>query len=299
MTFLSSANAIVYAGGTPVFVDVDPATANIDPAAVAAAITPRTKAIIAVDLYGLLADMVALRSLADRHGLSLVEDAAHCVEGRRDGFGPGRLADYGCFSFYATKNLTCGEGGAITARDGAKKSPPQAARLARHVEERGRPVCRQVPALGHGAPRLQVQPLGRERGAPPAAAPEAREEARASRGDLPPLRGRVPRDAGRFVSDRARGHDVRAPPLHDLGGSRKARRRSRRHPGAGRRRRRELPRRPPHEVLPGAFRFPPRHVPPGRAHRRLHDHDPALARDDGRAGGRGHRGREAAVAEAG
>ena len=122
MTFLSSANAIVYAGGTPVFVDVDPATANIDVGAAAAAITPRTKAIVAVDLYGLMADMVALRAIADRHGLALVEDAAHCVEGRRDGFGPGQLADYGCFSFYATKNLTCGEGGAITARDGAKKN---------------------------------------------------------------------------------------------------------------------------------------------------------------------------------
>lgn len=122
MTFLSSSNAIVYAGGTPVFVDVDPATANIDPAAVEAAITPRTRAIVAVDLYGLMADMVALRALANRHGLALVEDAAHCVEGRRDGFGPGQLADYGCFSFYATKNLTCGEGGAITARDGGKKN---------------------------------------------------------------------------------------------------------------------------------------------------------------------------------
>jgi dTDP-4-amino-4,6-dideoxygalactose transaminase len=122
MTFLSSANAIVYAGATPVFVDVDPATANIDVGAAAAAITPRTKAIVAVDLYGLMADMVALRAIADRHGLALVEDAAHCVEGRRDGFGPGQLADYGCFSFYATKNLTCGEGGAITARDGTKKN---------------------------------------------------------------------------------------------------------------------------------------------------------------------------------
>jgi dTDP-4-amino-4,6-dideoxygalactose transaminase len=122
MTFLSSSNAIVYAGGTPVFVDVDSATANIDPAAVEAAITPRTRAIVAVDLYGLMADMVGLRAIANRHGLSLVEDAAHCVEGRRDGFGPGQLADYGCFSFYATKNLTCGEGGAITARDGAKKN---------------------------------------------------------------------------------------------------------------------------------------------------------------------------------
>ena len=122
MTFLSSSNAIVYAGGTPVFVDVNSATANIDPAAVEAAITPRTKAIVAVDLYGLMADMVALRAIANRHSLALVEDAAHCAEGRRDGFGPGQLADYGCFSFYATKNLTCGEGGAITAREGAKKN---------------------------------------------------------------------------------------------------------------------------------------------------------------------------------
>ena len=122
MTFLSSSNAVLYAGGTPVFVDVDSATANIDPAAVEAAITPRTKAIVAVDLYGLMADMVALRAIANRHSLALVEDAAHCVEGRRDGFGPGQLADYGCFSFYATKNLTCGEGGAITAREGAKKN---------------------------------------------------------------------------------------------------------------------------------------------------------------------------------
>ena len=121
MTFLSSANAVLYAGGTPVFVDVDPATANIDPVRVAKAVTPRTKAIVAVDLYGLPADHAALRTIADRHGLVLVEDAAHCVEGRRDGHGPGQLADYACFSFYATKNLTCGEGGAISARDAGKK----------------------------------------------------------------------------------------------------------------------------------------------------------------------------------
>lgn len=121
MTFLSSANAVLYAGGTPVFVDVDPATANLDPAAAEAAITPRTKAILAVDLYGLPADHVALRQVADRHGLLLVEDAAHCVEGRRDGHGPGQLADLACFSFYATKNLTCGEGGAVASRDPGKK----------------------------------------------------------------------------------------------------------------------------------------------------------------------------------
>lgn len=122
MTFLSSANAVLYAGATPVFADVEPSTGNVEPAAVEAAVTPRTKAIVAVDLYGLPADHVALRRIADRHGLALVEDAAHCVEGRRDGFGPGQLADYACFSFYATKNLTCGEGGAVSARDPEKKS---------------------------------------------------------------------------------------------------------------------------------------------------------------------------------
>ena len=121
MTVLSSANAVVYAGATPVFVDVEPETANIDAARVEAAVTPRTKAIVAVDLYGLPADHAALRAIADRRGLVLVEDAAHCVEGRRDGRGPGQLADYACFSFYATKNLTCGEGGAISARDASKK----------------------------------------------------------------------------------------------------------------------------------------------------------------------------------
>ncbi len=121
MTFLSSANAVIYAGGTPVFVDVEPETANIDAARVEAAITPRTKAVVAVDLYGLPANLVALRAIADRHGLVLIEDAAHCVEGRRDSYGPGQLADYGCFSFYATKNLTCGEGGAISARDESKR----------------------------------------------------------------------------------------------------------------------------------------------------------------------------------
>ncbi len=121
MTFIASANCVLYAGGTPVFADVDPASANIDPKAVEAAVTPRTKAIVAVDLYGLMADMAALRHIADRHGLVLVEDAAHCVEGRRDGRGPGQLADFGCFSFYATKNLTCGEGGAVSSRDPSKK----------------------------------------------------------------------------------------------------------------------------------------------------------------------------------
>jgi UDP-4-amino-4-deoxy-L-arabinose-oxoglutarate aminotransferase len=117
MSFVATATAILEAGATPVFVDVEPDTGNIDAARVEAAITPRTKAIMPVHLYGLMCDMRALRAIADRHGLSLIEDAAHCIEGVRDGVRPGTLSEAAAFSFYATKNLTCGEGGAITVND--------------------------------------------------------------------------------------------------------------------------------------------------------------------------------------
>ena len=113
MTFVATATAILHTGATPVLVDVEPDTGNLDATRVEEAVTPRTRAIVAVHLYGAMCDMRALRSIADRHGLVLIEDAAHCVEGRRDGVGPGQLGDAACFSFYATKTLTCGEGGAI------------------------------------------------------------------------------------------------------------------------------------------------------------------------------------------
>lgn len=116
LTFIATATAIVEAGARPVFVDVEPDTGNLDVAAVEAAITPRTKAICPVHLYGHMVDMRALRALADRHDLKIVEDAAHCVEGERDGVRPGELGDTACFSFYATKNITCGEGGAVVTR---------------------------------------------------------------------------------------------------------------------------------------------------------------------------------------
>lgn len=119
MTFIATAAAILEAGATPVFVDVEPDTGNIDANLIEAAITPRTKAILPVHLYGLLCDMRALRAIADKHGLAIVEDAAHCVEGIRDGIRPGGLSNAACFSFYATKNLTCGEGGALTTDDPA------------------------------------------------------------------------------------------------------------------------------------------------------------------------------------
>lgn len=113
LTFIASSTAIVEAGATPVFVDVEPDTGNLDASRVKAAITKRTKAILPVHLYGLMCDMRALRAIADEHGLHIVEDSAHCIEGKRDGVGPGELGDTACFSFFATKNMTCGEGGAI------------------------------------------------------------------------------------------------------------------------------------------------------------------------------------------
>jgi dTDP-4-amino-4,6-dideoxygalactose transaminase len=119
MTFIATATAILEAGAKPVFVDVEPDTGNIDAAQVEAAITPRTKAILPVHLYGLMVDMPALKRIADEHGLAIVEDAAHCLEGRRDGARPASHAATACFSFYATKNLTCGEGGALATNDSA------------------------------------------------------------------------------------------------------------------------------------------------------------------------------------
>ncbi|SRR5579884_755452 len=117
LTFIASSTAILEAGARPVFVDVEPMTGNLDAAQVEAAITPRTRAILPVHLYGQMCDMRALRAIADRHNLRIVEDAAHCVEGERDGVRPGELGDTACFSFYATKSLTCGEGGGIVTDD--------------------------------------------------------------------------------------------------------------------------------------------------------------------------------------
>lgn len=117
MTFIATATAIMEAGAKPVFVDVEPQTGNLDASRVEEAITERTRAIIPVHLYGQMCDMRALRKISDRYNLHLIEDAAHCVEGTRDGVRPGQLGDTACFSFYATKNLTCGEGGALVTND--------------------------------------------------------------------------------------------------------------------------------------------------------------------------------------
>ncbi len=117
LTFCATANVVVHCGATPVFADVVPETGNLDPAAAEAAVTPRTRAVIPVHYAGRPADVRRLNTLADTHGLTLVEDAAHCVEGVADGRRIGTTARFSCFSFYATKNLTTGEGGMITTSD--------------------------------------------------------------------------------------------------------------------------------------------------------------------------------------
>ncbi len=117
LTFCATANAVIHTGATPVFADVDPVTRNLDPAAVEAALTSRTRAVIAVHLGGHPADMRALAAIADREGLALIEDAAHAVETISNAGKVGATSDYTCFSFYATKNLTTGEGGMVTTAD--------------------------------------------------------------------------------------------------------------------------------------------------------------------------------------
>jgi len=116
-SFVATANSILHAGAIPVFVDVELETGNIDISKIEEKITPKTKAIMPVHLYGHMVDMEGLKKIADTHKLQLIEDGAHCIEGLRDGIKPGNLSDTACFSFYATKNITSGEGGAIVCND--------------------------------------------------------------------------------------------------------------------------------------------------------------------------------------
>lgn len=116
MTFIATATAVDHTGAVPVLCDVDPNTGLMTAETAAAKISEKTKALLPVHLYGNMADMRALADLATKHGLHMVEDAAHALESERDGIRPGTLSDAACYSFYATKNLTCGEGGAVSTR---------------------------------------------------------------------------------------------------------------------------------------------------------------------------------------
>jgi dTDP-4-amino-4,6-dideoxygalactose transaminase len=117
MSFVATANAIEYVGAKPVFVDVEQKTGNIDANLIENAITKNTKAILPVHLYGQMCDMRKIREIADKYDLKIIEDCAHCIEGMRDGARPGQFGDIACFSFYTTKNLTCGEGGAVVCNN--------------------------------------------------------------------------------------------------------------------------------------------------------------------------------------
>src|SRR4030042_4677778 len=120
MSFCATSNAILHAGATPSFVDVEEETGNINVELIKSKITEKTKAIIPVHLYGQMSDMRGIRKIADKYGIVVIEDAAHCIEGIRDGIKPGQIGDAACFSFYATKNITSGEGGAIVTNNREK-----------------------------------------------------------------------------------------------------------------------------------------------------------------------------------
>jgi len=119
LTFVATPNAVTYCGATPVFVDSEPETWNLDPLQIEAKITPRTKGIIAVHLYGHPAEMKKLREIANRHGLFLMEDAAEAHGAVCDGETVGSIGNIAAFSFYANKIITTGEGGMVVTNDDA------------------------------------------------------------------------------------------------------------------------------------------------------------------------------------
>lgn len=114
ITFAASANCALYCGARPVFADINPHTYNIDPASIQAHITPRTKAVVAVDFTGQAVELDEIRAICRKHGLILIEDAAHSVGTRYKGQPVGSLADMTTFSFHPVKTVTAGEGGAVT-----------------------------------------------------------------------------------------------------------------------------------------------------------------------------------------
>ncbi|MEW1706144.1 DegT/DnrJ/EryC1/StrS family aminotransferase [Microbacterium sp. NPDC089190] len=130
-TFAATGNSVALTGATPVFADIDPVTYTLDVASVEAAITPKTRAIMPVHLYGHPADMVALSALAERYGIALFEDAAQAHGAKIDGRPVGTFGSFTMFSLYPTKNMTSGEGGMVTA------GSPEIARMLRLLRNQG------------------------------------------------------------------------------------------------------------------------------------------------------------------
>lgn len=117
LTFSSTVNSIIHSGGTPVFVDVERQTGNLDPANIERAITSKTKAILPVHMYGRPCDMDQIMEIARRYNLYVIEDAAHALGAEYRGTKIGNIGDLTCFSFYVTKNITTGEGGMVTTNN--------------------------------------------------------------------------------------------------------------------------------------------------------------------------------------
>ncbi|ABD42795.1 TDP-4-keto-6-deoxy-D-glucose transaminase [Methanospirillum hungatei JF-1] len=132
-TFVSTANPVVMAGGRPVFVDIDPVTLNIDPAKIEEAITPRTKAIYPVHYAGVSCPMDEIMAIAKKYNVWVVEDAAQGVGAKYKGKYLGTIGDFGCYSFHETKNITCGEGGALVIN----RDDPDLIERAEIIREKG------------------------------------------------------------------------------------------------------------------------------------------------------------------
>ncbi len=113
-SFAASANCFIYEGGVPVFADIDPRTLNLDPAAVEAAVTPRTKAIVAVDIYGYPCELDALRAIASKHGVAFIQDSCEALGAEYKGAPLGSHGTGAVFAFYPNKQITTGEGGMVT-----------------------------------------------------------------------------------------------------------------------------------------------------------------------------------------
>ena len=158
LTFVATANAVVHAGAKPVFVDSEHRTWNMDPAALEAAVTPQSKAVIVVHLYGHPADMQAIMEVAGRHGLAIIEDAAeaHGAEVRLDNKWRrvGSMGKAGCFSFYGNKILTTGEGGMLVTDDPALAE--KAAWLRGHAMEKERPYWHTEIGFNYRMTNLQA-----------------------------------------------------------------------------------------------------------------------------------------------
>ncbi len=116
-SFVATSNSILYCGAKPVFVDVNKKNGNIDIDKIEEKITDKTKAILPVHLYGIMVDIKRIKKIADKYNLKIIEDSAHCIEGEINNIKPGQISDGAAFSFYATKNITSGEGGAVATNN--------------------------------------------------------------------------------------------------------------------------------------------------------------------------------------